>query len=158
MIWQRWQSVTLLTEAIAGIIRGDEQAAAVVLEALEEDHEHPLAQRTMEWTLITLSRVEHWGTAVEVGERARELFDLSPDAEVAWATALLQTHNTYRARRTLQRVLEAHPDHLGAAWELIRALVSDERWDEAQEILEEMQRRHPDNPRVQRLRVPRPRG
>ncbi|MBN1477433.1 fused MFS/spermidine synthase [Candidatus Sumerlaeota bacterium] len=154
-IWQRWQSVTRLTEAIAGIIRGDEQSAMQVLQSLEEDPEHLMGRQTLEWTLITLTHGEQWEIAVALGERAREIFDLSPDAEVAWATALLQTHSTYRARRTLQRVLDAHPDHLGAAWELIRALVIDERRDEAQELLEETQRRHPDNQRVQRLRIPR---
>jgi spermidine synthase len=155
-VWQRWRSATRLTEAIAGIIRGDEQAATLVLEALVEDPEHAMARQTLEWTLITLVRGAQWEIANGLGEQAREIFNLSPDAEVAWATALLETHNTYRARRTLQRVHEAHPDHLGAAWELIRALVIDERREEAQGLLEETQRRHPDNPMVQRLRIPRP--
>ncbi len=150
-LWRRWQNQTTLVAGLLALCRGDERIEDLWLRAAEDDPDDPLPRRMLCWLIAELARDGHWRNAADLSARCRDRFDLTVEARVAWAASLGRTGNHYRARRTLERILEEDPANVNATLELIRVHTLMENHAQARALLEELHRRHPEHPAVAAL-------
>lgn len=150
-VWRRWSSTSQLVEGLAALCQGDRRAERLCLDAARMDPGNGLARRTVESLLITLAQSRQWRAAANLGNRAGEIFALSPRARVAWADALLNAGEHYRARRTLEALLAEQPGDLRAGLQLLRVLDAMDRPADARALAESLHTQHPGNETVERL-------
>jgi predicted Zn-dependent protease len=76
---------------------------------------------------------------------------LSLNARIALAVGNRESGRSFRARAVLQEILDAHPGHPTATYEMVVTLVLEDRQAEALALVESLEALHPDHPLTHRL-------
>jgi spermidine synthase len=150
-VWNRWLNQSDIVEGFSLLCRGDARVESLFLRAAERDPADPLPARALSQLVETLARSESWSAVAALGRQCEGVVVLSLNARIALAVGNRESGRSFRARAVLQEILDAHPGHPTATYEMVVTLVLEDRQAEALALVESLEALHPDHPLTHRL-------
>jgi len=129
-------------------------------ELIEAEKQAPMKPSSVVAQADLADRLELWGEAVDLWERAKRLDPQRLDVRLRLARAARATGQHERAIHALREAARSHPSSHEPLVELVRLFIEQEDLGKARAALADLERRNPEAPAIEglRQRIQTPRG